>query len=153
MKGQEVHVHIHSDRGEFLMDIYITVANGGVSNIRLTVYKYKDLIKEKFANQNFGDYITEISYFLFINGDVTRYYESSGVYKLSYKPKKKCMDLHICMDETGWSDDEDRNEVIFKNALMNLLIYSSEAIKEKSIAKKLDFNKDLFDQTLKSCLE
>ncbi|MEZ2661732.1 hypothetical protein ACBP89_27795, partial [Aneurinibacillus aneurinilyticus] len=64
------------------MDIYITVANGGVSNIRLTVYKYKDLIKEKFANQNFVDYITEISYFLFINGDVTRYYESSGVYKL-----------------------------------------------------------------------
>ncbi|WP_374965187.1 hypothetical protein [Lysinibacillus sp. RS5] len=70
------------------MDIYITVANGGVSNIRLTVYKYKDSIKEKFANKNYGNDITEISYFLFINGDVTRYYESSGVYKLSYKPKK-----------------------------------------------------------------
>ncbi|MGF9915828.1 Imm12 family immunity protein [Paenibacillus ehimensis] len=137
------------------MKLNIGVRLGGtpeISNaIMPLVVNLRKKLDSAFLSANFGDDVASVDYLLCINGEIVKYFETSGVYGTKFMSKKKVIYVDICIDESIWTSNEKENELIFLDKFKKLLLESGKEIKDKLQKKKLDFNYNLFEEKILSC--
>lgn len=125
------------------MEIVLNVVYGGAniaeSTIAPLVREIRKQLKQSFASFD-NEEVKQIKFFLFFNGDITSYYEETGVYQTKYFIKKKEFIASLCFDETKWSGDKSEDTTFFLSTLKILLIQCGELLRYKLVKMKQSFD-------------
>ncbi|KAF2334673.1 Imm12 family immunity protein [Flavobacterium ginsenosidimutans] len=137
------------------MEIFLNGRIGGIphvnfENVHGIVINFRKRIKQNFLPVNLGKDVEIITIFLCLNGDITKFYESTGVYNIKYLKKNKKILIDLCIDESVWIGNESENEIIFLNNLKKLLLESADKIAMKFQKNKLDFDKKIFQNVIEN---
>lgn len=129
------------------MEVVINVAYGGENLAQeVLVNRVRDI--RKVIKEEFSPFIQEglekIKIYLFLNGDLTSYYDRTGLYKPTYYSKKKEFVINICFDTSNWSNNYDSNLLFFNSSFCNLLIDSIKVLDEKLRKNKIFIDLELY---------
>lgn len=142
------------------MEIVVNIGYGGENLAQQTVAPQIRQLRKRLK-ENFEHYIqkglTKIKIYLFFNGDLTDYYQETGLYQPTYYNKKEEYKLNICFGTDLWKEDQNENLRVFLSTFRINFTESISLLDVKLKKIKVEFNKDelieLFDDTLNSCLE
>jgi hypothetical protein len=94
--------------------------------------------------------LQEMDVCLCFNGDVSTYYDKSGIYQpLFYKAKQKFITT-ICFDASEWSGDHEEDTSTFRTLLRDYLLEAGSIVETKASKNKLEFEKPLFERCIRN---
>lgn len=142
------------------MEIVINAAYGGQNISQEIITPLVRRLRKKLK-ENFEPYIqvglVRIRITLLFNGDLTSYYQKTGLYQPIYYNKKEEYRLNICFNTNIWQEDQKENLEIFFSILRLNVAESISLLASKLKKIKVEFNQDeriyIFDDTLNSFLE
>ena len=96
-------------------------------------------IKIEFENNNTEKHNYRIIYFIMVNGEISEYYDTTGIHRVAYYQKKKEIRLDLCFAET--IPDITYNQAL--TMMKEQFIKSIEKISDLVEKKKLDLPTDI----------
>lgn len=129
------------------MNLVINVAYGGENVAQDTLVPRVRIIRKEIK-ETFSSYIQDgldtVKIYLFFNGDITSYYEKTGLYKPAYYPKKKEFVVTLCFDNSDWSANQSENLTLFDMQFRNYLIEIIRTLESKLKKHNIMLDTEIF---------
>jgi len=127
------------------MEIVLNVAYGGENKSGNDLIPIVRILRKKMK-EDFQLYkqegLNKLKIFLFFNGELTSYYEKSGLYQPKYSQKKEEFSFSICFDNEDWKGDRNINIDLFCSKFRCYLLKAFEGLEQKLMKKKIKFQKE-----------
>jgi hypothetical protein len=134
---------------EFTMQTIYGGANMVSTAVLQTVRQIRERIKASMQDAAFSC-LQDMDVCLCFNGDISTYYDKSGIYKpLFYKGKRKFI-ITICFDTSEWSGDQEEDANTFRTMFQNYLLEAGKVVEQKASKNKLEFERQLFEQCIRT---
>ncbi|MEF3311361.1 Imm12 family immunity protein [Paenibacillus sp. GYB004] len=135
------------------MELTIRTIYGGAERVTPgVVQSVRDLrqrIKASMQDAVFSC-LQEMDVCLCFNGDVSTYYDKSGIYQpLFYKTKQKFITT-ICLDASEWSGDPEEDTSTFHTLFRDYLLEAGAIVETKASKNKLEFERPLFERCIRN---
>lgn len=133
------------------MEIILNVVYGGNNLAETTtapiVREVRRMLKKSFYYFD-NEAVKQIKLFLFFNGDITSYYDSTGVYQSKYFSKKKEFVANLCFDDKKWSGHKLEDANFFLSELVKLLLQCGVLLRLKLEKINYSFNMNEYERCI-----
>ena len=136
------------------MEFTLNIVYGGELNVSKALSPFvrnmRKIIKDTFTSFE-NEAVTMFKVTLFFDGDISSYYNGTGIYQPRYYNVKKEYVVSFCIDRTQWTGNKEKDLNYFIFTITNLMIKNGDLILNKLAKYQYAFDINSYKHCIDIC--